>query len=231
MRDGCFRRQPLSLRPDKTFDLKSSTDLYLKLLFDIDRLKTGGSSKKVQYAAFDAAVTSSHILDWVLHEVDPASHVRLTGIEKGRRPKRGELGPISGFIAKNGKMLPALEYCRQIANSVKHVMITMGPVMSDMPTGSTVKLEWTDDMITSAYAIAYIQEGVGSEKINVVDLSWRWPANGVNFCMRSIYGSSSRLTGMNDGVDNEAAENLNNRRTNLPVSNSACFRRDNYSVI
>ena len=123
-----------------------------------------GAGHRLQYAAFDAAVTSSHILDWVLHELDEASHIRLTNVVKGKK------GAISGFISKNRDELPALEYCRQIANSVKHVIITMGPVMEGLSTGSTVKLEWTGDMITNAYAMAYIQGGPDTEKVNVVDL-------------------------------------------------------------
>ncbi len=154
--------------PDKTFGLRSSTDLYLKLLHDIDRLRSGGGTKAVQYAAFDAAVTASHILDWVLHELDEASHLRLTGVEKGKKPKKGETGPIGGFINVNGGMLGGLEYCRQIANSVKHMVITMGPVMANMSTGSTVKLEWQGDRISNAYAHAYIK--IDGKKYPVIEL-------------------------------------------------------------
>ncbi|MEY9198431.1 hypothetical protein ABIA16_003547 [Sinorhizobium fredii] len=156
--------------PDKTFGLRSSTDLYLKLLHDIERLRSGGGTKAVQYAAFDAAVTASHILDWVLHELDEASHLRLTGVEKGKKPKKGEIGPIGGFIERNGGMLGGLEFCRQIANSVKHVVITMGPVMKDMSTGSTVKLVRDGDRFTNAYALAYIRLKKDGEKIPVIEL-------------------------------------------------------------
>ncbi|MDE8763658.1 MULTISPECIES: hypothetical protein [Rhizobium] len=161
----------MKVRPDKTFGLASSTDLYLKLIHDIERLRAGAGTKAVQYAAFDAAVTASHILDWVLHEIDAASHLRLTGVPKGYKPtKKGELGPVAGFIHINGGRMGGIEFCRQISNSVKHMTITMGPVMTDMSTGSTVKLDWTKDKITNAYAIAYIQVAPKGEKINVVEL-------------------------------------------------------------
>jgi hypothetical protein len=161
----------MNLRPDKTFGLRSSTDLYLKLIYDIGRLRSGGGTKVVQYAAFDCAVTASHILDWVLHEVDDASHLRLTGVPKNYKPKKkGEFGPIAGFIHINGGRMGGIEYCRQISNSVKHMTITMGPVMANMSTGSTVKLEWIEDKITNACAIAYIQVAPKAEKINVVEL-------------------------------------------------------------
>lgn len=153
--------------PDKTFGLKSSTDLYLKLLFDIDRLQSAQCTKAIRYAAFDAAVTASHILDWVLHELDDAAHLRLTGCEKGKKPKKGEIGPVAGFIQKNGG-LGGLEFCRQIANSVKHVVITMGPVMTNMSTGSTIKLEWKVRQVVNAYAYAYIK--IDGQKYPVVDL-------------------------------------------------------------
>lgn len=43
-------------RPDKTFDLRSSTDLYLKLHYDVERLCQAEYTKAIQYAAFDCAV-------------------------------------------------------------------------------------------------------------------------------------------------------------------------------
>ncbi|ANL47534.1 hypothetical protein AMC87_CH02868 [Rhizobium phaseoli] len=160
----------MATSPDKTFGLRSSTDLYLKLIHDIDRLRSGGGTKAVQYAAFDCAVTASHILDWVLHELDDAAYLRLTGIARGNKRKKGEPSPVGGFIERNGGRMGGVEFCRQIANSVKHVVVTMGPPMPDMSTGSTVKLEWTEDRITNAYAIAYIQVEPNGEKINVVEL-------------------------------------------------------------
>ncbi|TAV04550.1 hypothetical protein [Rhizobium ruizarguesonis] len=142
----------MTTKPDKTFGLKSATDLYLKLLFDIERLGMAwGSTKAVQYAAFDCAVTSSHILDWVLHELDEAHHLRLTGVKKADRKA------IAGFIDMNRSRMPGLEYCRQIANSVKHVVISFGPVEKDMSTGASVRFHRDGGKITHAYAQAYIK--------------------------------------------------------------------------
>ncbi|MCQ1856214.1 hypothetical protein NOJ16_33850 [Neorhizobium galegae] len=147
-----------------------ATDLYLKLIFDIERLRAGGGTKAVQYAAFDAAVTGSHILDWVLNELTPEAHLRLTGLKKGARQKKDEPGPITTFIERNGGRMGGIDFCRQIANSVKHMKISFGKPMKDMAIGSTVKLEWTDNRITNAYSIAYIQIEPEGEKINVVEL-------------------------------------------------------------
>ncbi|NKL94184.1 hypothetical protein [Rhizobium leguminosarum] len=152
----------MATSPDKTFGLRSSTDLYLKLIYDIDRLRSGGSTRAVQYAAFDAAITASHILDWVLHELDEVSYLRLTGVGKGKK------GAVGRFIQRNGGMLGGLEFCRQIANSVKYVTITMGPVMTNMSTGSTVKLEWQGDRIINAYAQAFIK--IDDQKYSVIEL-------------------------------------------------------------
>ncbi|MGO4566080.1 hypothetical protein AB4Z52_13615 [Rhizobium sp. 2YAF20] len=148
--------------PDKTFGLKTSTDLYLKLLYDIERLRSAVGTKSVQYAAFDAAVTASHILDWILHELDESAHVRLTGVGKGKK------GAVGGFIDRNGGMLGGLAFCRQIANSVKHVVITMGPVMENMSTGATVKFERDGDRFTNVYAHAYIK--IDGQKYPVIEL-------------------------------------------------------------
>ncbi|NEJ88864.1 hypothetical protein GR223_23510 [Rhizobium leguminosarum] len=122
-------------KPTKTFGLDEPIDLYRKLLFDIERLRVGGSSRAVQFAAFDCAVDAFHLIDWVLHAVHDEAHLRLTG--KGR----GKHGVIPGFITTNAIRLPDLELCRQLANSVKHVVMTFGPRMDDMSTGSTVKFE------------------------------------------------------------------------------------------
>ncbi|MGO6943180.1 hypothetical protein [Rhizobium johnstonii] len=79
----------MNAEPDKTFGLRSSTDLYLKLIYDIGRLRSGGGTKAVQYAAFDSAVTAAHILDWVLHELDDAAYLRLTASKRAKRRRRG----------------------------------------------------------------------------------------------------------------------------------------------
>ncbi|MBO9170884.1 hypothetical protein [Rhizobium sp. L245/93] len=121
--------------PTKTFGLTAPIDLYRKLLFDIERLKTSVSTRRVQYAAFDCAVDANHLVEWTLHAVDEQAHVRLTGVAKD-----GE-GIIKGFGRMNRARLPTLEHCRQLANSVKHVVVTRGPLMEDMTTGATVKFE------------------------------------------------------------------------------------------
>lgn len=162
-----MRRQP---KPQKYFGLRSSTDLYLKLLHDIKRLRQNRSSADIQYAAIDAAVTASHILDWVLVELEPAAYLRLTGLKKGKRLKKGDDGPIQTFIKLNGKEMPAIDYCRRIANNVKHRTSELGGPMKDMAIGHTVKLIWKEKKLTDTYPFAYIQKEPGGQKINVLDL-------------------------------------------------------------
>lgn len=154
--------------PDKTFGLRSSTDLYLKLLFDIERLKSARFTKPIQYAAFDAAVTASHILDWVLHELGPDAHLRLTGCEKVAERKKGQPNPVGCFIKKNDNHLGGLEYCRQISNSVKHMIVTMGPKMQNMSTGASTKLHWENRELIDFTSYAYIK--VDGKKYEVVEL-------------------------------------------------------------
>lgn len=156
--------------PPKYFGLKSSTDLYLKLLYDIERLRTAGSTKAVQYAAFDAAVTGSHILDWVLAELKPDAYLRLTGIRKGQKLPKDDPGPIKRFIEQNKDELAGIDYCRQISNAVKHMKMSLGAPMKGMGIGSTTKLKYTGDQLSGAYVIAYIQVDPGGEKINVIEL-------------------------------------------------------------
>lgn len=155
-------------RPDKTFGLRSSTDLYLKLLYDIKRLKAARFTADARYSAFDCAVTGFHIVDWVLQEVDEAQHVALTGVGKNHRPKRGERGAIRRFIDQNDEQLGGVEYCRQIANSVKHMYLTSNPIMKDMSTGTSVKLLRDGDRFVGSQVNAYIK--VKDEKIPVIEL-------------------------------------------------------------
>jgi len=152
----------------KYFGLSSSTDLYLKLLYDIERLRSARSTKAVQYAAFDAAVTGSHILDWVLVELSPEAHLRLTWLRKGTN-KKGKDGPIIQFIERNRDDLRGIDFCRQIANSVKHMKMSLGSPMKGMGIGSTIKLGGTGDLVTSAKVIAYIQIADG-KKVDAVEL-------------------------------------------------------------
>ena len=48
--------------PDKTFGLKSSTDLYLKLLYDIDRLRSGRGTKQPLVSVEDLSVLADHLI-------------------------------------------------------------------------------------------------------------------------------------------------------------------------
>lgn len=165
----------MTKEPARHFGLKSSTDLYLKLLYDIERLKLARSTKAVQYAAFDAAITGSHILDWVLVELSDEAHIRLTGLRKKQKVKCKEgdqrkENPITNFIERNRDQLPGIDYCRQIANSVKHMKMSLGAPMKGMEIGSTAKLKFTDHVITSVEVIAYIRTGPKGEKISAVEL-------------------------------------------------------------
>jgi len=157
-------------RRQKYFGLRSSTDLYLKLVYDIERLRKADSSAAIQYAAIDAAVTGSHILDWVLLELEPDAYLRLTGLKKTKKIKRGEVGPIQNFIQLNEEEMPAIDFCRRIANNVKHRTSELGGPMKEMAIGHTVKLIWKDQRLTDAYPIAYIQKEPGGVKVNVLDL-------------------------------------------------------------
>ncbi|KAB1086175.1 hypothetical protein F4V91_06840 [Neorhizobium galegae] len=119
----------------KTFGLRTPTDLYRKLVHDIERLDTAPYSAPLSYAAYDCAVTATHIADWVVHTVGSAQHLRLTGKTTGHNEA------MKGFGQTNAKRLPALEFCRQIANAVKHVKVTRGPTMDNMTTGRSVRFD------------------------------------------------------------------------------------------
>ncbi|TIV38016.1 MAG: hypothetical protein E5V91_16045 [Mesorhizobium sp.] len=121
--------------PTKTFGLKTPSDLHHKLVHDISRLRSATSSDDAKYAAFDCAVDAWHLTDWVLHAVSDTDHLRLSG------RRRHSKDATFRFTAENSARLPALEFCRQIANSVKHVVVTRGDRMEGMSTGATVRFD------------------------------------------------------------------------------------------
>jgi hypothetical protein len=155
--------------PTKTFGLRTPTDLYYKLVHDIGRLRSARASDDARYAAFDCAVDSWHLTEWVLHSVGDEDHRRLS---KRRRQDRDA---AYQFTVENAARLPALAFCRQIANSVKHVIVTRGDTMENVSTGSTVRfipplhLADTNDWSKSeAEPATYIK--VDGQRYDVIEL-------------------------------------------------------------
>lgn len=128
--------------PTKTFDMRVPTDLYEKLLFDIGRLRWARSSVDSKYAAFDCAVDAWHLVDWTLHFVDDASHERLSGFKRGGPSRKGKLTVEARFADTQDGRLPALKFCRMLANSVKHREVR-NDLMPGVWTGSTAILSWS----------------------------------------------------------------------------------------
>ncbi|WFU00980.1 hypothetical protein QA648_12540 [Rhizobium sp. CB3171] len=162
----------------KTFGLKSPRDLHRKLLFDIERLKKANLQNEARYAAIDCAVDSWHLVDWVLHrdQVDDANFTRLTGGRK-RDETKGERGKFAGktveasFAETQKDRLPALKFCRMLANSVKHREVR-DDSMPELWNGSSYKLTWEmidgERSIKSATLFVYVE--YESEKHHAFDL-------------------------------------------------------------
>lgn len=152
----------------KTFGLRTPRHLHDKLTYDIARLRSAPSSDDAQYAAFDCAVDAWHLTDWVLQAVDEAAHMRLTG-----KPK-GDFHAPKAFVEKQDAELPALKYCRDLANGVKHFSLRATHSMPNVASGSTIRLAFARtadkgcDDVFSAGPIAYVL--IDNEKHNVIDL-------------------------------------------------------------
>jgi hypothetical protein len=146
-------------KPTKTFGIHAPSDLLHKLAFDLERLKRARSSNELRYAAFDCAVGSWHLVDWTLHTVSKVRCLELCGVSAGQR------GSSTGFIARNTDRVPHLAECQQIANTGKHMVLTMA-TNPDLIAGSTVLMQppfdlsnldrWKD---TKFIAFAYVQIG------------------------------------------------------------------------
>jgi hypothetical protein len=127
----------------KTFGMKVPTDLYEKLLYDIERLRSARSSADSRYAAFDCAVDAWHLVDWTLHFADDATYERLSGFKRGGPSKKGKLTVEASFKDMQRDRLPALRLCHMIANSVKHREVR-NDLMPALWTGSTAILSWSE---------------------------------------------------------------------------------------
>lgn len=132
-------------RRTKTFNLYSPSDLYRKLLFDIDRLRSATSTKPSVYAALDCAIASWHLVDWVLQTVTPEHYKRLCGLEHPsiapKKPREKRPNPTRSFVVKQMGRLPKLDHCQQIANAVKHRELDPDWI-PELATGSTGIIEW-----------------------------------------------------------------------------------------
>lgn len=159
----------MTRNPNQTFGMKTPTDLYHKLIYDIERLRNGNSSTVVSYAAMDCAIDATHLADWVLRAVSDDHHKRLTG--KSIKTD-GEVN-LKGFNDKVDDRIPTLAYCRDIANHAKHVMLTRSKPM-DIITGRSIKFHppidfrksFPDDLTVTPYAYIIVED----EKCFVIDL-------------------------------------------------------------
>ncbi|WP_162949289.1 hypothetical protein [Rhizobium sp. CCGE532] len=162
----------------KTFGLKTPTDLLYKLLFDIERLKKATLQYEARYAAIDCAVNGWHLVDWVLHreQIDDAHFTRLTGgrkrdeTDQERGKFRGKTVEVS-FAETQEDRLPALKFCRNLANSVKHREIRKDS-MPELWSGSSYKLTWEtingERSLRSHSLFVYV--GYENEKHHATDL-------------------------------------------------------------
>jgi hypothetical protein len=122
-------------QPTKTFGLSDPMEVWVKIKFDVDRLKAARWTKELQYAALDCAIWSFHLIDWVLNAVDANTHFRLTGLSQGSR------GATEGFIKTNEALLPRLRACQQIANTGKHRVLSFSPDDPNWITSHTVRFD------------------------------------------------------------------------------------------
>jgi hypothetical protein len=166
------------MKPSKTFDISSPSGLLLKLRYDIARLKKSRWTLDIRYAAFDCAVAAWHLCDWLLASVNDNRYAELCGQQRGERRS-----PAIGFIDRNSHRLPGIRECQLIANTGKHLILTMPDdpsvsarttVQFDPPFDSTDPASWSAIKITS---VAYIQSGAARldavQFFSTLERAWR----------------------------------------------------------
>lgn len=158
----------------KTFDLRTPTDLYEKLLYDIERLRSARGTVESKYAAFDCAVDAWHLVDWTLHSLDEDRHEQLSGRNRPGPPKKSNLTAEASFAATQADRLPALKFCRMLANSAKHREVRKDS-LPNFRTGSTAILRWSkpkeetgERPLTNISPLTYVE--VDGERYKAVEL-------------------------------------------------------------
>jgi hypothetical protein len=151
--------------PTKTFGLAEPMDVWLKLRFDLDRLRVARWTKDLQYAALDSSIWAFHMIDWVLETVDDAAHLRLTGKFRGGR------NVVEGFIETNFKEFSTLPFLQQIANTGQHRVLRVSNDDPTWVTGHTVRFDPPDIRDTqravSISAVAYLRINATGEEVQV----------------------------------------------------------------
>lgn len=149
--------------PTKTFGLSTSMEVFMKLEFDLKRLKEAQYTKDVQFAALDLAVWGFHMIDWVLNEVTDTRHIEITGHNRGARQA------IAGFVEKQSDRLRVLGFCGQIANTGKHRVLTRQIDDATFLTSHTIHFE--PPLIAGQsyggkiYAAAFLKNTASGQKI------------------------------------------------------------------
>ena len=123
--------------PTKTFALSRPMDVFMKLEFDLLRLREARSTKALQFAALDLAVWGFHMIDWVLNSVPDDRHIHLSG--KSRSARAGQI--TEGFIERQSIRIGTIGMCRQIANTGKHRVLTMSKDDPSFTTQHTIRFE------------------------------------------------------------------------------------------
>lgn len=152
--------------PTKTFLLSTPMDVFIKLEFDLARLKRAVSTKDLQFAAIDLAVWGFHMVDWVLNTVSDEKHTELTGkVRKGKKI-------TDGFIERQSMRVGTLEVCRQIANTGKHRVLTQSDDNPSFVTRHTIRFEPAyvvgEEYRGRMFAQAYLKDTTTGQEVDAV---------------------------------------------------------------
>lgn len=114
-------------RPTKTFGLIDATTLLRKLFYDVARLRRATVTEDAIFAAFDCAIDANHLVDWTVH-----------ALAKQARLEDRDGMSVRQFRKAHQKDWPSLEYCRQIADTGKHRILTRSYDDPALSTGTLV---------------------------------------------------------------------------------------------
>lgn len=118
---------------DKTFSVRSSEDLLLKLTWEIENLcsvidSNKGDTKLIGYHAFNGAVTAWSAVEWIIDEFNLTSHIdKFLELCEIQADSETELIKTKATRLKKYITTECVELriCQQIANAMKHRSLTV----------------------------------------------------------------------------------------------------------
>lgn len=146
----------------QTFGLENCRDVLRKLKWEIEGLRTEATDTPdpLMFRAFNAAVTTWHLTDWVWEGATDAQHAAIPAVSKV---------DLQNFARQQCR---AIHLCRQVATASKHVHVTMypDPKVDAAASARSQMPENTSEVIIHAPPIWTVKFIDGQDRLPAIDV-------------------------------------------------------------